>query len=1445
MGTIGRKLGALAAVLFSGLMAAPIAQGFVYWGNNGGAGSVARANLDGTGVNQSFIASAADGVAVDRSHIYMANSGQCAIGRANLDGSGVNNDFITGLANSCPIQVEVDGSHIYWSGNGPSGGVVGRANLDGSRVNQTFITNATSIFGVAVDSSHVYWTDFVDGTIGRANLDGSSANQSFITGASSPVGVTVNGANVFWTNNGTGDIGRAGLDGSSPNQSFITGGSGPYGVAADGAHVYWANNTSSKIGRANLDGTGANQSFITGANQPGGVTVNADVTPTQTSTTVSCVPGQVTVGRAATCTAKVSDNPLGGADPTGSVTFSSDSSGSFDSGGTCALAPTGNPGQASCQVGYTPTAVGSSTHTITASYSGDGSHDASGGSGTVTVTGGGGGPFTLTVHQSGTGFGTVISTPAGILCGAVCTGSFATGASVTLNAAANMGSTFVGFSGDCSGSTCTVQMTANRNVTVTFTGSASPISTPFSSPPQNIQLPSIVPSQSCQFFGRSFCRTIPYQYSCDPGQWIRNDPATPYQFEWQQLYYIRQGNLLVSPFWRPEPQGASQTFFATDHTSAFDIAHSYVASGAFRCVVTASGPGGSAVAYSAATRLQVAPPLPRGIAPPPRPVNIIVTGIEVTQAVQSSGCGGCSGTLPSRDQLDSNTPGVATYQGVTLAAGKFTVVRVFAHFLAGSTPTLTGATAQLEVLDSNGSHISVLPADSSPAALTPPPCWFCVRADERANPGSSFNFLVPWQETYHRSLTFRATVTPAAGLLKPGQCGGCLGNTFTLNSVPFVPTATIPIHPIPLTIGGTSGPCGTPLALRCTRLSPDQVFADAETMMPFHFQIFPYRAPLAVDGTKNSCNAAASVSIQGAADNLGAGDYGVGVFTSSAGQVQNGCTLGGYTLFNNGAASAVLDTGRSITSVMHELGHGLSLPHADTGTLSNACPPFPLHADNCGPHAIDGTADCGGNSKGQTGETWPPGSGSDNEGRLGSVGLDRRAWDIFRTGSLPSTFVEGFDHQGKASPGAEYYDFMSYCGDKSSFPASFEADHWISIFNWNRLIAYHPPAQTLPPAADQSGQPGQGTPLRVIAIIDSDGNATVVSVSPGERTLGAPTPGSPYRIELRDAAGAVLDSVAATTGEMHVDFTGKRPEVLLDATLPFAPATAAVVVTAGARELAGRTRSAHSPTARFVSPRVGARLGRGQTTVVRWSAHDADGDALTSTVEYSADGGRHWTVVAGPLTGSSASVPSRFLSASQNARLRVQISDGFNLTSVTSGRLHARGVAPVVQILNASRRGHVLATTVLLLEGSAFDDADQPLTGRRLKWYLGRRLIGTGEQVTARNLQAGSTAIRLLATDSHGRTSQASLPLRVSAVPVRYRLFDAPFVVSTRARTVEILVAASEPAAFTIAGRRYAVGTRPRTITVPIGRGGSPLRISCTLRSPDGVIRGTYIAIRR
>jgi len=133
------------------------------------------------------------------SAIYWTNYRSNTIGSANLDGTGVNESFITNLGGfgpEGPYGIAVNGTSIYWPNNSPT---IGSANLDGTGVNQSFITTATRPEGgIAVDGPYIYFTEF--DAIGRANLNGTGVNQSFISGLNSAGGLAVDWTYIYWTN---------------------------------------------------------------------------------------------------------------------------------------------------------------------------------------------------------------------------------------------------------------------------------------------------------------------------------------------------------------------------------------------------------------------------------------------------------------------------------------------------------------------------------------------------------------------------------------------------------------------------------------------------------------------------------------------------------------------------------------------------------------------------------------------------------------------------------------------------------------------------------------------------------------------------------------------------------------------------------------------------------------------------------------------------------------------------------------------------------------------------------------------------------------------------------------------------------------------------------------------------------------------------------------------
>lgn len=252
----------------------------IYWTNpetfrgTGGPGieTIARAAVNGTGINKSFITqgpSLPGAIAVSGHYIYWVQGETGAIARANLNGTHVKERFVAVAGTSDGLAIS--GKYVYWAGGGSSSSPaeIGRANLDGTHVDSHFIPvgPGTYIGGLAVDATRIYWTNRDEGTVGEADLDGSHVNLHLITGARDPNGLAIEHGHLYWANDPTSSgahatIGSAHLDGSHVQESFITGVTEPFGVAADAQDLYWANYGTGTIGRASLSGTHVDQSFI-------------------------------------------------------------------------------------------------------------------------------------------------------------------------------------------------------------------------------------------------------------------------------------------------------------------------------------------------------------------------------------------------------------------------------------------------------------------------------------------------------------------------------------------------------------------------------------------------------------------------------------------------------------------------------------------------------------------------------------------------------------------------------------------------------------------------------------------------------------------------------------------------------------------------------------------------------------------------------------------------------------------------------------------------------------------------------------------------------------------------------------------------------------------------------------------------------------------------------
>lgn len=782
--------------------------------------------------------------------------------------------------------------------------------------------------------------------------------------------------------------------------------------------------------------------------------------------------------------------------------------------------------------------------------------------------------------------------------------------------------------------------------------------------------------------------------------------------------------------------------------------------------------GGFAVWSNSSTDHGVITAVPFGSQAPL--LDVRVTGVEVTQAIQAF-------DLPARNP--SQAPAPVAYKGALLGSLGKTVVRVYANS-RGALPAGTATpTVRLRMFRDGkeiGTYSSVkhLLPEFSPPSLQASGATTVPRQD-RLTVNRAYTFTIPWGWTYGNT-TLVAEINPPGLMPSVGECSRCLANnSFTLTGVSYRKTTDVIIHPITLKVNGEL-PAGFPLM--------EPIFAKLKATSPLHIEVQPNLALYDAsyienepDWDRGEKGAEAREIVEDWSEdytNELSSRYPIGIFPDSS--TIGGQTNGGGKLYGDKQPQSVTADSPLLAEVAHEVGHGLGLPHA---------------GQNC-PQSGPG--------QDQEGQFWTP----DNRGLLDGIGLDR---------SEPSPY----EIVASGAPGkpAEMFDLMSYCalGEDSL--------SWTTIHNWNYAVLFRAPPQTSQTSASAAGSPA-GRTLRVVGFFNK-GSTEVASVGPDVAPATPIETGAPLSLVARDAAGAEL-ARSGVEIERNSDASGFATLTGYVA----APGAASVAFERGGAQIAARTRSAAAPWLKLLSPKAGTKIGTKANTSIRWRVTDSDaGDQLLAAVQYSADGGRDWKTVAFGESRGQVRLPSRFFTASRRARVRVTVNDGFNETAVTSPQLRSLGGPPAVSITSPLRRTSLAAGSVLLLEGSAYDDRVRRLTGRRLQWRVGRRGVGRGEQVTVGGLPAGRHKVTLLARDSRGRRGSRSVTVRIRGVKPLFTLLRGPKRISRQARVVSLRVATTLPATLVVGGKRFSVSPRSRAISVPIRRGRGNLNVRLELRS--------------
>ena len=263
----------IAAIVVLSLLFAGSADAHVYWAN-GGAATIGRANLDGTGCNQSFISGATTPRGRGRCRPRLLGQRRSAARSAapTSTARASNQSFISGASTraasrSTPARL-LGGLH---------GGTIGRANLDGTGVDQSFIDG--------VDRARAASRSTPATSTGRTPARHDRPRQPRRHGRRpelhrrrrpDPAGVAVDARHIYWTNRPHRHD-RPRQPRRHRRRPELHRRREPARAASRSTepHLLGEQHADGTIGRANLDGTGVNQSFVSGASRPCGVAIDA------------------------------------------------------------------------------------------------------------------------------------------------------------------------------------------------------------------------------------------------------------------------------------------------------------------------------------------------------------------------------------------------------------------------------------------------------------------------------------------------------------------------------------------------------------------------------------------------------------------------------------------------------------------------------------------------------------------------------------------------------------------------------------------------------------------------------------------------------------------------------------------------------------------------------------------------------------------------------------------------------------------------------------------------------------------------------------------------------------------------------------------------------------------------------------------------------------------
>jgi hypothetical protein len=241
----------------------------IYW-TSGFGGLLMTGPLDGGGVTTLTSGAGVSGIAVDASNVYWVGGDETGnwVVKMALTGGGTPVTLASAQLGG-PSFIAVDTENVYWTGGGngggePVSGSVAKVAIGGGTPT-TLALDQDAPQNIVLDSTYVYWTNFVGGAVMRVAKTGGTPT-TLASGQSLALGLAVDGTSVYWTSTAaggdpgpTGDAGpssgrvmKAALSGGTPVTLASCQGS-PMNVAVDSTSIYWTNSGSGTLMKLPLE----------------------------------------------------------------------------------------------------------------------------------------------------------------------------------------------------------------------------------------------------------------------------------------------------------------------------------------------------------------------------------------------------------------------------------------------------------------------------------------------------------------------------------------------------------------------------------------------------------------------------------------------------------------------------------------------------------------------------------------------------------------------------------------------------------------------------------------------------------------------------------------------------------------------------------------------------------------------------------------------------------------------------------------------------------------------------------------------------------------------------------------------------------------------------------------------------------------------------------------